>query len=139
MVLIADQISGTVDSIRIQLHSAIHQMSAYVEQVERTPGKVSTNCSNIITTLSVTCQDLTVKLDRYSLFLPNLSDIIVETDETVEALADRYLKRSKQEGLPMSTTDAMNHFNRSRSTIYRWIKSGKIHAEKHGYRWTIFI
>lgn len=139
MALIADKISLTVDTIRLELNSAIHQMSAYVEQVERTPGQVTTNCSNVITTLSMTCQELTGKLGKYSLFFADLSDVITETDETVEALADRYLKRSKQEGLPVSTTEAMEHFNRSRSTIYRWIKSGKVHAEKHGRRWVVFI
>lgn len=139
MTLIAEALSVTVASIRSELSSAMEQMAAYVEQVERKPGKIETDCSKIITGLSVTCQDLNTKLDKYSLFFSDIPEIVHTTDDAIEFLADRYLSRSKQVGLPMTTAEAMAHFNRSRSTIYRWIKSGKIEAVKKGRRWIILV
>ena len=139
MTLIAEALSHTVASIRSELFSAVEQMACYVELVERTPGKIETDCSKILTGLSMTCQELNTKLDKYSMFFSDIPEIVYTTDDAIESLADRYLTRSKQVGLPMTTAEAMVHFNRSRSTIYRWIKSGKVEAVKKGRRWIILV
>lgn len=38
----------------------------------------------------------------------------------------------------MKIEEAIEYYNVGRSTIDRWIKSGKLKAEKHGIRWYIF-
>lgn len=139
MTLISDKLSFKVEHIREELTSALTQMAAYVDLMEKTPGQIETNCTTTITSLSTNCQDLSYELGKYSLFFANVANVVTDTDDRIEFLADRYLERSKKIGIPISTAQAMEHFNRSRSTIYRWIKSGKLKAEKQGHRWVIFL
>jgi predicted site-specific integrase-resolvase len=42
-------------------------------------------------------------------------------------------------GRHISIQDATKHFNVTEKTIRRWIKSGKLDAEKQGDRWIVFI
>lgn len=139
MALIAERLSITVEYIRAELKSAVGQLATYVETLERTPGQIHAGTLDEIMNYTQTCLGSMQELAKYGAFFGDIADTIVDTDNLIETFADRYLDRARLPGLPMSTAQAMEHFSRSRSTIYRWIKSGKIKAEKHGRRWTVFV
>lgn len=139
MVLISEKIASIVEHAHNELSSALKEMAAFVETVERTPGPVESRSAITMTELSTLCQRLTTDLNKYTLFFEEIHGVVSTADDAVENLADRFKKRSFEPGIPINSAQAMELFSRSRSTIYRWIKSGKLKAEKRGRRWVIFI
>lgn len=138
-MLISEKVSITVDHIRTELGAALRQMASYVEAIEKRPGEIEVSALDDIMLFSEVCQASMKELSKYSMFFGDIAETINTTDDTIELLADRFLDRARLPGLPVSTAQAMEHFDRSRSTIYRWIKSGKLKAEKQGRRWVVFI
>jgi excisionase family DNA binding protein len=150
-----------------EINEAINQMAAFVELVEANPNPVNfPELAEVITGLSMKAQLRNANFSRYGLFFDPepIDDVVRNFDDTIELLADRFfqacgptddgriavtpmelpqpvevlaLPPAQRESI--TTRDAMERFGKSRSTIYRWIKSGKLSAEKQGRNWIIFI
>jgi hypothetical protein len=139
MVPISEKVILAAESIHKELTSALAQMAAHVELVEKTHGPVSSDHGVQMIEMSSVCQNLTIELHKYTLFFGEIADVVTHMDDEVDQLGARFKERSLSPGIPATTAQAMEHFHRSRSTIYRWIKNGRLPAEKRGYRWTVFI
>ena len=73
-------------------------------------------------------------LDKYKLF-PQMASFIDTVEDELERLVDHFFEWSNRELIDTKT--AAEKYDRSPSTIYRWIKQGKLAAKKVSGRWEI--
>lgn len=121
------------------LNSAIEEMAVHVESAWRTPGQLSVAQTYAMSQMYQLCYRLNTNLDEYSAYYPGLRELVNELSEDIDEMGSRFNQRIETEVSVISTNEAMERFSRSRSTIYRWIKNGKLKAEKQGRQWAIFI
>lgn len=74
------------------------------------------------------------RLDKYKLF-PRMASFIDTVEDELDRLVDRFFQWSDR--VVIDTKAAAEKYDRSPSTIYRWIKQGKLDAKKVNGRWEI--
>lgn len=138
-ITIAEKVVDVLDVLKHELQDAINQCACFVESLERqiTPNTEDISYMRKMDGFSSRIQTVNRELSKYTLFKPELEQEVDQVDDTVEALADRFLKWARRKVI--NTTDAMGIFKRSRSTIYRWIRAGKLAAQKINGRWAIIV
>ena len=75
-------------------------------------------------------------MEKYRLF-PQMSQFIDMAELELERLVDRFFEWSERE--VTDTKTIAEKYDRSASTIYRWIKQGKLNAKKVNGRWEILV
>lgn len=73
-------------------------------------------------------------IESYSV-IPEFREFIETVEEEITKLVGRFQRWTKTRYL--NTVEAGEKHGRSRSTVYRWIKSGKLQARKRNGRWFI--
>ena len=136
--LIADKVAHTVLSLKDQLVRALIQHESFIIHLENTHlhpelADCTIPCEFDGSTRKV--EELKEQIGRYSLFDSSIASYIDMVDQEIGDLADRFLDWAHRKTI--STREAMQKFGRSQSTIYRWIRSGKLKAVKERGRWLI--
>lgn len=137
-ILIADKIADAVQSLKDQMIQALIHHTSFVTHLEDTHlhpelADCTIPCDFDVSTTRL--EGIKEQVQRYSLFDPSLLSYVDEVDQEIGDLADRFLDWANRKMI--STKDAMEKFSRSQSTIYRWIRSGKLKAVKEKGRWLI--
>jgi excisionase family DNA binding protein len=137
-ILIADTIAHIVYKLKDQLVRALIQHESFVIHLEDTHlhpelADCTIPCEFDQSTRRV--EKIKEQVEQYSLFDPSLLDYIEQVDQEIGNIADRFLGWAHRKMI--STREAMDKFGRSQSTIYRWIRSGKLQAVKERGRWLI--
>lgn len=111
--------------------SLVSSLKSYVTRLENKYFDPALSRQNVLHRLDTIISNVLDKARDQS-----LDTYIVE--ETVSIQLDRFWAWAKRRIIDV--TEACKVFNRSRSTIYRWIKQGKLaHAIKENGRWRIAL
>jgi excisionase family DNA binding protein len=139
-MVISDKIHDLISNLKLQLQHVVTQAIYFVSGLERTdfyPELANTSVAIRMVKLSDHMQSLNDELSKYVIFQLELQQEVDQVNDMIAALGERFVKWMKRERI--SVTEALVRFSRSRSTIYRWIKSGKINAIKVGRFWVIAV
>lgn len=161
---IAEQIAEYVQSLIIQLRESVEKAHDFLAHLTQHPdsfdGAAGVHYSNLVADCSEQCSILL----GYELSFPQVTDEVLQADERLDRLGTLFerlgrgnlvdltevaaamalavpVEEEAEVAAPkeISTREAMELYSRSRSTIYRWIKSGKLNAIKRDRRWVILL
>jgi hypothetical protein len=137
-ISIADKIYDVTIVLQRQISETLYSYSEVIWNLEA--NNLFPNLADILLITRLTkfvtkIDGLNQQLRNYGLFDPGLHDYADEVDDLIEELARRFQKWTRR--TVITVTDACKKFTRSRSTMYRWIKSGKLIAQKIDGRWLI--
>lgn len=140
MVLVRERMLDIVDVIRNEIHAGMQQVAAFVEAIEKTD-RLAADCTVPLEfrTLRGKVDSTISNLKKYDLLFPSVLEVVEQTEHLVDSFSERFMDWAEGKPKFMTVTEAMEHFQRSRSTIYRWIKSGRIDAMKQGRFWRIAV
>jgi hypothetical protein len=137
-------LGDVVDLQILQLKSAqqsvlrkLEYFIANLEQNEFYPSHVPLSVGYELSALSSKVQHISTELDKYSLFDSSVMEYTDSIDLQLERFADRFWSWTNRRFI--SVTEATELYGKSRSTIYRWLKSGKLNGQKQSYRWVIAV
>jgi excisionase family DNA binding protein len=139
-VIIADKIHDLITDLKRQMKHVVTQCSYFINGLETSdffPELADASVAIRMVDLSNQLQSLNDELNKYVLFQPQLQEEVDQVDDLIASFGDRFVKWMNR--TTISVTEATLRFNRSRSTIYRLIKSGKINAIKIGRFWVIAV
>lgn len=134
----------TIDVIGVlkeELSMALDSYTQFIEHLE----------NEVVLPESIVGNSVFIEIEKYASYIQFLSDemrkyipfdealeeCVAATEEFVEEIADRFLRFMYRK--TMTTREAMDHFGKSRSTIYRWIRCGKLNAIKQGRHWVVAV
>lgn len=137
--------SFTVQELLVaQLDERKSAMMEYVVQNERllesitwsywNPSSAPTKVGRIWSEAMNTAWDELKDLESFS-FHPEINEFLVTIEDELDSLVDKFFDWTNREVI--SAKEAAETYNRSTSTIYRWIKQGKLQAKKVRGRWQI--
>lgn len=139
-ILIADHITSVVEMLKEKVEAALQTHLAFVENLERHhfhPELAECTLPLYFTDQANYIDAINEQIKRYSLLDSSLAAYTDDIDELIGLIADRFMSWTQRK--LVSTKEAMQIFKRSKSTIYRWIRAGKLNAQKQGGRWQIFV
>jgi excisionase family DNA binding protein len=140
MAIVAEKVLYTLDVLKSEMYSSLQRIVMFVSTIERDyflPGLIDCTFINEIGDLVKHTQVVIDELSKWVLFDADLQEYIRQMENAVDMWTDRFLKWSQRK--PISVSEAVDIFHRSRSTIYRWIKKGKLNARKSGRYWVIAV
>ena len=77
------------------------------------------------------------QIQHYVMVDEDFQRFLNTAEEEVERLVDLFFQWTKRR--IVDAKEATSLYRRSRSTIYRWVKQGKLQAKKVKGRWQIFV
>lgn len=137
-ITIAEKILDVAAKLRRQVSDALSSFGSIIHNLELKdlfPRFATMHLVERLTKYEHEVDVINQEIRRYGLFDSSLQDSADEVDEIVGSLADRFRKWTRR--TVITVTDACEKFSRSKSTIYRWIKAGKLIAQKIDHRWVI--
>ena len=72
---------------------------------------------------------------RYAYLGEEFQTFIETAENEIDGIIQSFMAWTEQQ--VMTAKEAAEKYNRSTSTIYRWIKQGKLEGRKNGRRWEI--
>lgn len=139
MVLVAEEIFQTIEHIKDELRTAVFQHVGYVRALERTsffPALITgADHMHTMNELAVTVDETIDELEKYAIFDRSLEELCEEVRDLVGEAADRFTSWNFRR--TCSAKEAAEMHNRSVSTIYRWIREGRLDATKVNGRWVV--
>jgi hypothetical protein len=138
--LIADKVKSIVEFLKVQVVQVIKHRIAFIEDLEENNFRPDLeDCSIPLKLVASTRQieRLNEELKRYIMFDQSLGEYTDSIEDFIGDSADRFMTWAERKTI--SVKDAMSVFNRSKSTIYRWIRAGKLNAKKESGRWMIAL
>jgi hypothetical protein len=136
--LIADKVKSIVDVFKSRVMQLIKKRIEFIEDLENNHFRPElADCSIPMQLVASTHQieRINDELKRYIMFDQSLGELTDSIDDFIGDTADRFMTWTERKTI--SVKDAMSVFNRSKSTIYRWIRAGKLNAKKESGRWII--
>jgi excisionase family DNA binding protein len=139
MTLVAELVNDNMDYIKRELFAAISQHVGFIRSLEKNhffPHLMAEDSLVMTVTESAAAvESLNDELKKYVLFDPSLEKALDKVEDLVGTVADRFIDWNIRK--TMTVKEAAQLHNRSASTIYRWIKQGKLDATKVNRRWVI--
>lgn len=138
MFQVRDFFEGRVNQIKSLALDAVESLESYAEEVlveYFDPREAKWEVVQAFSEMSAAIDF--AELEKLKLFDDSLEDFIAGIEHAAQGIAERFKQWTQREMI--NTRQAMEHYGRSRSTIYRWIKSGKLTARKVGRFWQIAL
>jgi len=139
-MLIAEKVKSIVDVFKFRVMQLMKKRVELIEDLEQNHFRPElADCSALMELVASTYQieQLNNELKRYIIFDQSLGDLTDSIDDFIGDSADRFMIWTARKAI--SVKEAMSVFNRSKSTIYRWIRAGKLNAKKESGRWIIAL
>jgi hypothetical protein len=137
-VVLSDVVDLQITQLKSKQQSVLRKLKCFImnlEQNEFYPSLLPLSVGQEYGSLSTRVQYINTELDKYDLFDASVVQYTDSIDSQLEGIADRFWDYMNRKFF--SVTEAMGLVGKSRSTIYRWIKSGKLVAQKENRRWVI--
>lgn len=138
---IATKVNDTIQYLKAELQAAIDQQKGFVRDLEKAyfipQGDPWNEYSPALHELGATVEVACDNLKKYGIFDPSLIEFADQAEDSVGDAADQFMAWAFRRGVTVK--EAAEIYSRSKSTIYRWIKSGKLDAVKVGRRWVIAV
>jgi excisionase family DNA binding protein len=138
-IMLADKVYDTIDHLKHELHAAVTQHVGFVRYLEKNdffPHLLTdSSYAETLAQLAVAVESVNDQLRKYSIFDSSLEHDTDHVDDLVGTVADRFIDWHYRK--TMRVKDAAMYHNRSASTIYRWIKQGKLDATKVNGKWVV--
>jgi excisionase family DNA binding protein len=137
--MLADKVFDTIDHLKDELLAAVRQHVGFVRYLEKNdffPHLLTdSSYADTLRELAVAVESVNDELRKYAIFDSSLGNDTDAVDDLVGTVADRFMDWHFRKS--MSVKEAAQYHNRSTSTIYRWIKQGKLDATKANNRWVV--
>lgn len=134
-----ESVRNTIRVLQNELGGIIAEMKRFVEHCETAclvpvvaEGQIA---SSYMARLAERFDKKLIQLDKYKAFDRTADEVAATAMDQQESVADQLIDWMSRKGITVA--EAAQKFNRSKSTIYRWIKAGKLAAAKRDRRWII--
>lgn len=136
---VAEIVGKQVEGLNHEALSHIRQLRQFVSWAESRffdPMDASTEVPSILNELADPAWELHEQLEKLGQYNEEAAEMATILENEIEACIARFWKWSKRTF--MTAQEAAEKYGKHRTTIYRWIKKGKIRAEKDERgRWKI--
>jgi hypothetical protein len=137
---IAEKIAERMIELKDTLTQTLDDYIRFIDHLERNdfyPDRSETFLLHKVRKFFSSIEDISAELKKYYLFDESVVDLIDGASLAIDGLWDRFMNWTRRRRA--TTLEAMVLFSRSRSTIYRWLRNGKLFGTKEGRKWVIAI
>lgn len=139
MASIAEKVFDTIDHLKVELTAAVRQHVGFIRYLEKNdffPHLIAdSSYAQTLAELASAVESVNDELRKYVLFDSSLDYETEAVSDLVGTIADRFIDWNFRKSMSVKETAAFHE--RSTSTIYRWIRQGKLDATKVNGRWIV--
>lgn len=137
-LVIAEKLNGQINLIKATQEGAVSTYEKFVENLQEiyfNPATAPTSAAQNMVRLQNQVEACISYLEKFMTLGFDLADYINSVYDRTERATDIFFAWSGRK--VVSVKEACEIHGKSRSTIYRWIKQGKLQAVKEGRKWVI--